>query len=104
MAFEPGNQEWKKREVNKPYRDALRMEEALASQGQETPGLKGSLRWIARQQLIKAGGDTSAANHIADRFDGKPAQAIIGGEDDDPSIKIQAVARVIIEPGSRNSD
>lgn len=61
---------------DKPYRDALRMEAALAEQGEDTPAKPGSLRYIARQQLIKAGEDTAAAKEIADRLDGKAAQSV----------------------------
>jgi len=68
------------------------MESALAEAGNETPAPKGSLRWIARQLLIRAGEETAAAREVGDRLDGKPAQAIIGGEDDDPEIK--AVTRI----------
>ena len=59
--------------------------------------LRGSLRWIARQQLIRAGEDTAAAREIADRLDGKVAQGIIGGDEDEPAISLQTVTRVIVE-------
>lgn len=59
---------------DKPYREALRMEALAAADGEECQAKEGSLRWIARQQLIKAGEDTAAAKEIADRLDGKPAQ------------------------------
>lgn len=62
------------RSTSKPFQDALRIEEALAAKGEDTPAKPGSLRYIARQQLLRAGADTTAANAIADRFDGKPAQ------------------------------
>ncbi len=71
---------------DKPYREALRMEALLANKGEDTPAPMGSLRWIARQQLIKAGEDTSAAKEIADRLDGKVPQAI-GGTDELPEIR-----------------
>lgn len=61
---------------DKPYRDALRLEAALAENGEDTPAKPGSLRYIARQQLIKAGEDTAAAKEIADRLDGKAAQSV----------------------------
>jgi hypothetical protein len=73
---------------DKPYRDALRMEAALAENGEDSPAPKGSLRWIARQQLIRAGDDTSAAKEIADRLDGKVAQALIGGDEDDNPLRL----------------
>lgn len=81
---------------DKPFREAIRMEAALAEQGIETPAPKGSLRWIARQMLNRAGEETAAAAQIGDRLDGKPAQAIVGGDEDDNPIrtitKIEIVA------------
>lgn len=80
---------------DKPFRDALRMEAALAERGEESPAPRGSLRWIARQMLIRAGEETAAAREVGDRLDGKPAQAIIGDNDADPVnlvTKIELVA------------
>ncbi|WP_407122836.1 hypothetical protein [Bradyrhizobium sp. STM 3561] len=48
----------------------------MAEAGEETPAKEGSLRWIARQLLIRAGTETAAAKEVADRLDGKPSQAI----------------------------
>jgi hypothetical protein len=47
-------------------------------------------------QLINlvALGDLGALKEFGDRLDGKPAQAIIGGEDDDPAIK--TVSEILI--------
>ncbi|MCW5676285.1 MAG: hypothetical protein KIT15_17050 [Xanthobacteraceae bacterium] len=64
------------------------MEAALAEKGEETPAPRGSLRWIARQMLIRAGEETAAAREIGDRLDGKPAQAIVGGDEDDNPISL----------------
>jgi len=61
---------------DKPFRDALRMEAALLEAGEESPAKKGSLRYIARQALLRACEDTPTAKEIADRLDGKPAQAV----------------------------
>jgi len=61
---------------DKPFRDALKMEAALAESEQESPAPKGSLRWIARQLLIRAGEETAAAKEVGDRLDGKPAQSV----------------------------
>ena len=69
---------------DKPFRDALRMEATLAENGEETPAPKGSLRWIARKLLERAGDETAAAREVGDRLDGKPAQAIIGDDSEDP--------------------
>ena len=80
------------------------MESALAEEGKETPANKGSLRWIARQLLIRAGEETAAAREVGDRLDGKPAQAIIGGDDNDPAVAvIQRIERVIVDPKNRDS-
>jgi hypothetical protein len=73
---------------DKPFREALKMEAALAENGEETPAHKGSLRWIARQLLVRAGEETAAAREVGDRLDGKPAQAIIGGEEGDPAVVV----------------
>lgn len=56
---------------DKPFADALRMEIAEA---EDNPR---SLRKIARKLLDKAvEGDVPAMKEIADRLDGKPAQAV----------------------------
>lgn len=84
---------------DKPFRDALRMEANLAEAGDETPAKKGSLRWIARQLLNRAGEETAAAREVGDRLDGKPAQALIGGDEDDPAISlVHRIERVIVDP------
>jgi hypothetical protein len=88
---------------DKPFRDAIRMEAQLAEAGQDTPAHKGSLRWIARQLLNRAGDETAAAKEIGDRLDGKPAQAIIGGDDDDPAINlVHRIERVIVNAQDPN--
>jgi hypothetical protein len=61
---------------DKPFRDAIRMEAAAAEQGQECVAPEGSLRWIARQLLIRAGAETAGAKEVGDRLDGKAAQAV----------------------------
>jgi hypothetical protein len=90
---------------DKPFRDALRMEAAAAEAGEECVAPKGSLRWIARQLLNRAGEETAGAREVGDRLDGKPAQAIVGGEDDDPAVKmLHRIERVIIDPKPPASD
>jgi hypothetical protein len=84
---------------DKPFREALRMEATLAENGEGSPANKGSLRWIARKLLERAGEETAAAREIGDRLDGKPAQAIIGGDDDDPAVQhVHRIERVIVRP------
>ena len=57
------------------------------------------LRKIARNLIESAEkGDLPAIKEIADRLDGKPAQAIVGGdEDDNPIAMIHRIERVIID-------
>lgn len=88
---------------DKPFREAIRMEALLAEQGEESPAKKGSLRFIARQLLDRAGIETAAAREIGDRLDGKPAQAIIGGDDDDPAINLVArIERIIVDVAAKD--
>ena len=49
-----------------------------------------TLRKLARKLLESATKDDglAAIKEIADRLDGKPAQAVIGGEEDDPAITV----------------
>jgi ribosomal protein L17 len=42
-------------------------------------------------------GDIQAIKEVADRLDGKPAQAIIGGEDDDNPIRVEVAALEYIQ-------
>lgn len=76
---------------DKPFRDALRMEAALAEKGELSPAPEGSLRWIARRQLIRAGEETAAAREVADRLDGKVPQAVVG-DDEYPPIRLSALS------------
>ncbi len=80
---------------DKPFKTALAVESKLANDGEESPAPKGSLRYIARKLLERAGEDTQSAKEIADRFDGKVPQAVIGDADEDP-ILINAIVRTIV--------
>lgn len=61
---------------DKPFREAIRIEAALAERGEETPAKPGSLRYIARKLLVRASEDTQAAKEVGDRLDGKAAQSL----------------------------
>jgi hypothetical protein len=85
---------------DKPVRDALRIEAALLEKGEDSPAKPGSLRHSARAMLMRAGADTATFKEVADRLDGKPAQAIVGGEDDDPAVRLETIRRIIVSnPG-----
>lgn len=58
---------------------------ALEKRGSER---KAAIDDLAERLLAKADeGDISALKELGDRLEGKPAQAIIGGAEDDPPIK-----------------
>ncbi len=72
------------RKAEKPFRDALRIELAALKDDDQ----KG-LRAIARKLIALAeSGDMQAIKELGDRTDGKPAQAIIGGDEDDAPINV----------------
>jgi hypothetical protein len=84
---------------DKPFRAALRME--LAEAGEDHK----KLREIAAALIDKAAaGDVQAAVQIRDTLDGKPAQAIIGGEEDDPAIQtVTKIELVGVRPSNTNT-
>lgn len=61
---------------DKPWADAIRLEAAAAAVGEDCVAPAGSLRWMARQTLIRGGEETAAAREIGDRLDGKPSQSV----------------------------
>lgn len=70
----------------KPFRDALRME--LAALGEDSK----ALREVAKRLIAEAmNGEQWAVKELADRIDGKVAQSIIGGDEDDPPVRITRI-------------
>ena len=63
-----------------------------------------ALRMIARSLITAASdGKMDAIKEIGDRMDGKPAQAIVGGDDDEPAINlVHRIERVIVN--AQNTD
>ena len=79
------------------FADAIRRELA---DGSDDPK---RLRTIA-DKLISAAesGDIQAIREVADRLDGKPKQAVVGGSEDDPPVSmVHEIRRVIVgaKPG-----
>ncbi len=76
----------------------------LAALGEDDPR---GLRGLARKLLASAaeGDNTLAAiKEVADRLDGKPAQAIIGGDEDDPAIRaITQIELVGVRPTDQDT-
>lgn len=81
------------RQKAKPFRDAIMIEAKAAENGDPCEAKPGSLRWNARQLLIK--GDVQSIKELADRLDGKVAQAIVGGDDDENPISIITRVRLL---------
>jgi hypothetical protein len=75
---------------DKPFRDALRMEAALAERSEPTPAPPGSLRSIARNLLDRADKCTLAAREVADRLDGRVAARVVG-DDDEPPVRFASI-------------
>lgn len=74
----------------------------LAAAGEDSK----ALRLIAQKLIEKASeGDMQAIKELADRTDGKVAQAIIGGdEDDNPINVIHRIERHIVRANSSDSN
>lgn len=85
---------------DKPFRDALRMELAAAGENHK------ALREIARNLIDVARHPDIAAlpaiREIADRMDGKPAQAIVGDDDQPPVNVLHRIERVIVNASDSN--
>ena len=78
---------------DKPFRDALRMEIAVAGDDHK------ALRGIARNLIAIAGtpDGLGAIKEIADRLDGKVPQGIVGDDEHDPVNVMHTIERVIVK-------
>lgn len=86
MAAPVGNQNAKKA---KRWESALTRALAKVAQG---AGVEAGLDVLADKLIAAAQeGEQWALIEIGNRMDGKPAQAIIGGGEDDPAIRIEQV-------------
>lgn len=102
MPFERGNNAnpgGKPKE--KKFTDALRIavSEEVTRKGAKTTKLR-----IIADGLVRAAmkGEGWAIQQVADRLEGKPAQAIIGGDDGDPAIRFERIVRTIVRPPDPN--
>jgi hypothetical protein len=103
MPFEPGQSgNPGGRRKAKPFLDALRLEAKAAENGEPCEAKAGSLRWNARK-LLEAG-EVATIKEVADRFDGKVAQAIVGDDDEDPINIVHRIERVVVRPNPINPD
>lgn len=61
------------------------------------------LREIAEKLVEEAiKGESWAIQQVADRLDGKPAQAIVGDDEADPIRMVTEIRRTIVDPRPRN--
>jgi hypothetical protein len=64
-----------------------------------------ALERLADKLLVAAEtGDVGAMKELGDRLDGKVAQAIIGGDEDDAPIRLECIKRMIVDPDTGNSN
>lgn len=79
--------------ADKLWREALRRAVMKRVEGEQR------LDRIAEKVVAAAEmGDDKAYREIGDRLDGKPAQAIIGGGEDDPPVAVQFIELVAVRP------
>lgn len=73
---------------DKLMRDALML--AINREAKDADGKKTKKLNIIAAKLVElaVGGDIQAIKEIADRVDGKPAQAIVGGGEDDNPVSV----------------
>lgn len=101
MPFEPGKSgNPGGRPKSKPFKEALLIEALAAERGDACEAKPGSLRWNARQLLNQ--GDVSSIKELADRLDGKVAQAIVGDDEQDAIKVVARIERIIVDPQSPN--
>ena len=57
---------------------------------------KEALDELAEKLLVAAeAGESWALKELGDRIDGRPAQAIIGGDEDDPPVSVKGVVELV---------
>lgn len=99
MAFEKGSSgNPGGRPKEKLFADALRL---AINEEAEIDGVKTKKLRVIADRLVKEAmaGESWAIQQVADRLDGKPAQAIVGGDEDDPAISlIHTIRRIIVDP------
>lgn len=102
MAAPAGNQNARKA---KDWENALRRVLAQYENVEAKINRGEALAKIAEVCVEQAmAGDKDARGEIANRLDGKVPQALIGGDEDDPEIRIGIVERAIVRPKTPDPD
>jgi hypothetical protein len=93
MPFQPGqsgNPSGTK--PNKPWREAINRALARAEQSGDFKDLN---KLADRLLELASTGDIAALKEVGDRLDGRPAQAIVGGDDGDSPIQVETLVKYI---------
>lgn len=98
MAFEKGQSgNPGGRPKEKAFADAVR----VAVNREADDGRKKLMLLADKLVDFALAGEGWAMQQIGDRLDGKPAQAIIGGDEDDPAVSLlHRIERVIVRPAN----
>lgn len=102
MAFEKGTSgNPGGRPKEKLFADALRI---AINEDHEIDGVKTKKLRVIADRLVKEAmaGEPWAIQQVADRLDGKPAQAIVGDDDADPINLLHRIERVIVSPSNQD--
>ena len=92
-----GNANSGRRNTEKPFRDALRMQILAAGDDHK------ALRSVAQALLDKAmEGDMQAIKELADRMDGKVPQAVVGDDEHDAINLVHRIERVIVNSNAKD--
>lgn len=101
MPFEPGqsgNPNGRPRKAKLTY-DALMVELKSREHDSTDADPKGLRKIVAKVTDLAEGGDMKAVEFIRDMTDGKPKQAVVGGdEDDEPLRMVTKIVREIVRP------
>lgn len=92
------------RKPEKEFTTALRL---AINEEAEIDGVKTKKLRVIADRLVKEAmaGESWAIQQVADRLDGKPAQAVVGGDEDDPAISlIHTIRRIIVDPRHPDSE
>ena len=96
MAFQPGQSgNPTGRPKSKIWRDALMLVLNRPHDEEQPKGKTNLDKLVLKQFELASQGDSQSIRDIADRLDGKPAQAIIGGDEGDNPLRMINIIELI---------